>query len=113
MSAFVKRMPATGVLRGARRGCNAGVHSICAARSGDAFWSRYGNRDPEPIGCMALRELGSTRDGRLRKPDAEGVAGRHLHGPRPAGSRPAPPGTSAGFSYAEGEAPWDGWSVRL
>src|ERR1700746_3798901 len=38
MSAFVKRAPEIGVLRGeSRRGCKGGVLSICRGRSGDAL----------------------------------------------------------------------------
>ncbi len=41
MSAFVKRTPAIGVLRGpaaaGRRGCKDGVLSICRGKSGDAL----------------------------------------------------------------------------
>ena len=38
MSAFVRRTPATGLLRsGTERGCNSGVLSICRGRSGEAL----------------------------------------------------------------------------
>src|SRR4030095_6189621 len=38
MSAFVRRTPATGVLRGeSRRGCRRGILSICRFKSGDAL----------------------------------------------------------------------------
>src|SRR5438445_7665180 len=53
MSAFVKRTPATGVLRGeSPRGCKGGVLSICRGRSGDALIRNHSEEVSELIAIL-------------------------------------------------------------
>jgi hypothetical protein len=54
MSAFVRRTPATGVLRGeSRRGCRRGILSICRFKSGDALMRNHRWKPSESL-LMAM-----------------------------------------------------------
>ena len=56
MSAFVKRTPAIGVLRGESRcGCNCGMFSICRVKSGEALIK---NQRPKAFGVAADGDAG-------------------------------------------------------
>jgi len=53
MSAFVKRTPAIGVLRGeSGRGCNCGVLSICRGKSGEALIRSHSREVSELIAIL-------------------------------------------------------------